>query len=101
MMYIGDNRDQLAVNGNTGFQPGGTANGPTPGVDPQWCPGQMQKGVSPSGQQTNLNWPMAGQIYPNVGNPTVYRCPADPSTYAHSDIYPTGGAGARGFAVCP
>lgn len=93
LMYIGDNGDRMPINGNTGYQPGGNANGPTPGEDPQWCPGQMQKGVSPSGQQTNILWPMAGQIYPNVGNPAVYRCPADPSSYAHADVYPTGGAG--------
>src|SRR5208282_2084126 len=79
-MYSGDNKDQLAVNGNTNYQPPGNADGPQPGSDPQWCPGQMDVGAPYPGEQTNVNWIKGGVIYPNVGSPGVYRCPADPST---------------------
>ena len=83
-MYAGDNRDQLAVNGDTTFQPSTVdANGaPIIGTNAQWCPGRMDGGgsVYPQGQQTNQLWPMAGQIYPNVGNVSIYHCPADAST---------------------
>jgi prepilin-type N-terminal cleavage/methylation domain-containing protein/prepilin-type processing-associated H-X9-DG protein len=99
-MYLGENKDVLPVNGNTGYQPGGNQNGPTPGDDPQWCPGLVDgdmpgynPGVSPAGQQTNVLWVKAGQIYPDVGSPSVYRCPADRSTYQHNDVYPMGGGG--------
>ena len=102
-MYAGENKDLLPINGNTGYQPGGGLNGPNPG-DPktaQWCPGRVDgpmpgdtgDNVSPAGQQTNVLWVKAGQIYPNVGNPRVYRCPADHSTYRYNDIYPMGGPG--------
>jgi prepilin-type N-terminal cleavage/methylation domain-containing protein/prepilin-type processing-associated H-X9-DG protein len=92
-MYIGENRDQLPINGNTGDQPGGNQNGPTPGEDPQWCPGRVDQGASPAGQQTNVNWVEAGQVFPGVVNPTVYRCPADRSTYFNNNVYPIGGGG--------
>jgi prepilin-type N-terminal cleavage/methylation domain-containing protein len=36
-MYNGDNRENFVVNGNNGDSPGGTAAGPNPGVNPQWC----------------------------------------------------------------
>jgi prepilin-type processing-associated H-X9-DG protein len=88
-MYIGENRDQLAINGNTGYQP----STPNPNDDPQWCPGQMQAGVTPAGQQTNVNWLKAGQIFPGVGSASVYRCPADHSSYNNGNIYPVGGGG--------
>ena len=96
-MYAGDNRDQLAVNGDTTFQPSTVdANGaPIIGTNAQWCPGRMDGGgsVYPQGQQTNQLWPMAGQIYPNVGNVSIYHCPADASTFRNENAFPTGGKG--------
>jgi prepilin-type N-terminal cleavage/methylation domain-containing protein/prepilin-type processing-associated H-X9-DG protein len=92
-LYSGDNKDQLAVNGNTNYQPPGDAAGPNPGVNPQWCPGQMDQGAPYPGEQTNIAWPMAGVVYPNVGGPGVYRCPADVSTLNHETVLPAGGGG--------
>jgi len=99
-IYLGDNKEALPVNGSTDYQPGTTGPNPTPGSNPQWCPGRVDGrssscslSVSPSGQQTNLNWVKAGLIYSGVANPDVYRCPADPSTYNAQSIYPAGGGG--------
>jgi prepilin-type processing-associated H-X9-DG protein len=94
-MYCGENRDQLAINGDDSDQPGGNGRGePAPNVDPQWCPGRVDQGVgTPYGQVTNVVWVEAGQIYPDVGNPRVYRCPADRSADNNNYIYPVGGAG--------
>ncbi len=91
--YGSDNRDYLAINGNTDYEPTGTAAGPTRGVNPQWCPGDMEISAPIPGEQTNVGWPMAGVIYPYVGSPGVYRCPADPSTFNGSTVFPAGGGG--------
>jgi prepilin-type N-terminal cleavage/methylation domain-containing protein len=91
--YCNDNRDALAVNGNTNFEPPGGPGGPTKGDNPQWCPGEMEQGAPVEGEQTNVAWIMAGQLYPYVGSPGVYRCPADNSGVNGENVYPLGGAG--------
>jgi prepilin-type N-terminal cleavage/methylation domain-containing protein/prepilin-type processing-associated H-X9-DG protein len=92
-MYNGDNRENFVVNGNNGDSPGGTANAPTPGVNPQWCPDDMSQGAAVPGEQISLPWLEAGLMYPYVGSPGVYRCPADSSTYKNDTVYPTSGPG--------
>ncbi len=90
-MYAGDNKGSLAQNGDEGNQPGS----PASSQDPQWCPGRMDYGA-PAGEPTNDLWIKAGQIYPYVGSPGPYRCPADHSTYKASTqtlTYPMGGQG--------
>jgi prepilin-type N-terminal cleavage/methylation domain-containing protein len=91
--YYNDNRDALAVNGNTNFEPPGGPDGPTKGDNPQWCPGEMEEGSPVDGEQTNILWIMAGQLYPYVSSAGVYRCPADGSTYNNGAVYPAGGPG--------
>ena len=88
IMYAGDNRGFLAQNGDEGNQPGTLASQ----LDPQWCPGRMDPGA-PVGEPTNTTWIKAGQIYPFVGSPGPYRCPADHSTYKPGVVSPTGGQG--------
>jgi prepilin-type N-terminal cleavage/methylation domain-containing protein/prepilin-type processing-associated H-X9-DG protein len=92
-MYNGDNKENFVVNGNNGDSPGGTAAAPTPGVNPQWCPDDMSSGAEVPGEQISLGWIKAGLLYPYVGSPGVYRCPADSSTYKDGTVYPTGGGG--------
>jgi prepilin-type N-terminal cleavage/methylation domain-containing protein/prepilin-type processing-associated H-X9-DG protein len=68
VMYGGDNKDFLVVNGDENYEPtilDRTAN-------PQWCPGREDE----LAECTNL-FIMAGLIYPYVKNPAVYVCPAD------------------------
>jgi len=93
-MYSGDNKGSLAQNGDEGNQPG-TYNSL---ADPQWCPGRVDYGANVPGEQTNVAWVKAGQIYPYVGSPGPYRCPADHSTWigpgtAETGCYPMGGRG--------
>jgi len=100
IMYAGDNRGYLPKNGDEGNQPT-TPN--QPNVDPQWCPGEMQgstPGLATSqgpppipGEQTNIFWIQHGQIYPYIGSPGPYRCPADRSTAMGGNAYPLGGKG--------
>jgi prepilin-type N-terminal cleavage/methylation domain-containing protein/prepilin-type processing-associated H-X9-DG protein len=90
IMYSGDNKGTLARNGDEGSQPT-TPN--QPNVDPQWCPGEMQMGAPIAGEQTNVFWLQHGQIYPYVGSPGPYRCPADRSTCFGNTAYPLGGKG--------
>jgi prepilin-type N-terminal cleavage/methylation domain-containing protein/prepilin-type processing-associated H-X9-DG protein len=94
-MYNGDNRDYFVVNGNNGDSPGGTVAAPTPGVNPQWCPDDMSQGADVPGEQISIPWIQAGLLYPYVGSPGVYRCPADSSTYnpANNTVYPIGSGG--------
>jgi len=97
IMYTGDNRNHLAPNGgenqNTlsindlSFQPGGS--------NSQWCPGLQNTAsgyLSASGSSSkNIGWQwiQLGLIYPNVGNPSVYKCPADhSSTMSFGITYP-------------
>ena len=91
--YCNDSRDVLPVNGNTNFEPPGAPGGPTKGDNPQWCPGEMEEDSPVEGEQTNVLWPMAGVLYPYVGSPGVYRCPADGSTFNGDTVYPLGGPG--------
>src|SRR5665213_2632399 len=82
-MYNADNKGRVPVNGDTSYQPTATINGPVlngANADSQWCPGRMDNQGS-DGMETNVAWEKGGQIYPYVGNPGVYRCPADTSTY--------------------
>jgi prepilin-type N-terminal cleavage/methylation domain-containing protein/prepilin-type processing-associated H-X9-DG protein len=88
IMYSGDNKGTLAQNGDEGNQPGTTAST----LDPQWCPGRMDSGA-PVGEPTNTTWLKIGQIYPYVGSPGPYRCPADHSTYKPGTVYYLGGQG--------
>jgi prepilin-type N-terminal cleavage/methylation domain-containing protein/prepilin-type processing-associated H-X9-DG protein len=93
-MYSGDNRDKLAINGNTNFEPPGSYAGPNPpGVNLQWCPGEMEATSPYEGEQTNVAWLMAGVVYPYVSSPGVYRCPADSSTFNRDTVFPAGGGG--------
>jgi prepilin-type N-terminal cleavage/methylation domain-containing protein/prepilin-type processing-associated H-X9-DG protein len=90
IMYTGDNKGALARNGDEGSQPTSVAN---PNFDPQWCPGEMQNAAAIPGEQTNIFWIQHGQIYPYIGSPGPYRCPADRSTEAANIAYPVGGKG--------
>ena len=92
-MYNTDNREYFVVNGNNGDSPGGTAAAPNRGVNPQWCPNDMSQGAEVAGEQISLPWLQAGLIYPYVGSPGPYRCPADNSTYNNGTVYPLGGGG--------
>jgi prepilin-type processing-associated H-X9-DG protein len=89
-MYCADNQGVFPGNDDEGSQPPNASNG---SLDPQWCPGRMDPGTS-VGAPTNVAWIKAGQIYPYVGNPAFYRCPADSSSCTGIQIYPTGGPGA-------
>jgi prepilin-type N-terminal cleavage/methylation domain-containing protein/prepilin-type processing-associated H-X9-DG protein len=88
VMYAGDNRSSLPVNGDEGYQPGTVASA----LDPQWCPGRMDSGA-PTGEPTNTAWIKAGQLYQYLNNVGVYRCPADTSGYRNGTSYPVGGRG--------
>jgi prepilin-type N-terminal cleavage/methylation domain-containing protein/prepilin-type processing-associated H-X9-DG protein len=91
-MYNGDNRENFVINGNNGDSPGGTAAAPLP-INPQWCPDDMSSGAMVPGEQISVAWLKAGLLYPYVGSPGVYRCPADTSTYKNGNVYPMGGGG--------
>jgi prepilin-type N-terminal cleavage/methylation domain-containing protein/prepilin-type processing-associated H-X9-DG protein len=91
-LYNTDFKENFVINGNNGDSPGGTANAPNP-VDPQWVPDDMSEGAAVAGEQISLPWLRAGLLYPYVGSPASYRCPADPSTYHNGQVYPAGGAG--------
>ena len=91
-MYNTDNREYFVVNGNNSDSPGGTAAAPNR-VNPQWCPNDMSQGAEVAGEQISLPWLQAGLIYPYVGSPGPYRCPADNSTYNNGTVYPLGGGG--------
>ena len=90
IMFADDNQNNLAVNGDEGYQPTSSAGT----MDPQWCPGRMDSG-SPAGEPTNVLWIKAGQIYPFVNSTSVYRCPADTSSYQTTtgSVFPIGGKG--------
>jgi prepilin-type N-terminal cleavage/methylation domain-containing protein/prepilin-type processing-associated H-X9-DG protein len=68
VMYGGDNKDYLAVNGDENFEPSIL----NLKENPQWCPGREDE----LAESTNL-FIMAGLIYPYVKNTAVYICPAD------------------------
>jgi prepilin-type N-terminal cleavage/methylation domain-containing protein/prepilin-type processing-associated H-X9-DG protein len=68
VMYSGDNKDYLAVNGDENFEPVIT----DLSANRQWCPGREDE----LPESTNL-FIMAGLIYPYVKNAAVYICPAD------------------------
>jgi prepilin-type N-terminal cleavage/methylation domain-containing protein/prepilin-type processing-associated H-X9-DG protein len=87
IMYATDNQGGIPVNGSEGYQPGA----PTPGLDSQWCPGQMQSGTGD--QPTNAAYLRVGQIFPFINNVAVYRCPADHSTYSGGVANAIGGSG--------
>jgi prepilin-type N-terminal cleavage/methylation domain-containing protein/prepilin-type processing-associated H-X9-DG protein len=91
-LYNNDFKENFVINGNNGDSPGGTANAPNP-VDPQWVPDDMSQGAAVPGEQISLPWLRAGLLYPYVGSPGSYRCPADPSTYRNGQVYPLGGSG--------
>jgi len=89
LMYNNDSGGLLAINGSTADQPPT----PTPNTDPQWCPGLMNGNSNT--EPTNSLWIQAGQIYPYIKNPGVYRCPADNSMYSSTtqQAHPMGGSG--------
>jgi prepilin-type N-terminal cleavage/methylation domain-containing protein len=94
--YLGDNREVVPVNGNLDYEPPpAPGGGPARGVNPQWCPGEMEQDSPVPGEQTNVLWIEAGTLYPYVASPGVYRCPVDVSTYnfGNDTVYPTGGPG--------
>src|ERR1700677_2093492 len=68
IMYTGDNRDYLMINGDEAYQP--TILDLT--SDPQWCPGREDE----LAESTNL-FIMAGLLYPYVKSAAIYICPAD------------------------
>jgi type II secretory pathway pseudopilin PulG len=88
-MYVSDNHGDLPSNNDGSSQPSFL----TSSQYPQWCPGRMDSGSIPPGQPTNVAWLKIGQIYPYVGSPAYYRCPADVSTYYTGTAFPTGGKG--------
>lgn len=91
IMYCSDNQGALPANGDENDEPSSSLVNPT-GVNPQWCPGRMDS--SQGTEPTNIVWLQAGLIYPGVGNPGVYRCPADTSTYyVSTTALPKGGRG--------
>jgi prepilin-type N-terminal cleavage/methylation domain-containing protein/prepilin-type processing-associated H-X9-DG protein len=93
-MYNGDNRENFPTNGNNGDAPPNyTTAGPVAGSNPQWCPDDMSQGAEDPGEQISLAWLKAGLVYPYVGSPGPYRCPADPSTYNNGAVFPLGGPG--------
>jgi len=49
------------------------------------------------GEQISTPWLAAELIYPYVGSPGPYHCPADPSTYNNGTVYYTGGAGTNRY----
>ena len=91
--YGADNKDYFAVNGGADYQPGGTSAGPNPGVNLQWCPGEVEQGAPIFGEQTNAAWIADGVIYPYVGSVSPYLCPADFSTFNNGIVLPAGGGG--------
>ncbi len=95
-MYNGDNREYFVCNGDNGSLP--TSGNPTvaPPPDPQypqWAPDDMSQNAAVPGEQISLPWLESGLIYPYVGSPGVYHCPADPSTYNNGMVFPMGGGG--------
>ena len=90
IMYYTDSGGKLAINGDEGYQPSGTM----PTGNPQWCPGRMDTGGA-GNQPTNTLFLQAGQIYPYVKSPGVYRCPADHSSFSaqNNRVSPLGGNG--------
>jgi type II secretory pathway pseudopilin PulG len=91
--YGADNKDYFAVNGGVDYQPSGNAAGPTPGVNLQWCPGEVEQGAPVLGEQTNTAWLANGLIFPYVASASAYRCPADFSTFNEGIVLAAGGAG--------
>jgi prepilin-type N-terminal cleavage/methylation domain-containing protein len=93
--YANDNQDNLVPNRGFDGQPGqnGTPGnlGENPLNDPdlqpggsiaQWCPGVLN-GPLPDTLNCALNykeWIEAGLLFPYIGNPGIYLCPADHST---------------------
>jgi prepilin-type N-terminal cleavage/methylation domain-containing protein/prepilin-type processing-associated H-X9-DG protein len=80
IMYTGDNRDFLMVNGDEDFEPtilNLTAN-------PQWCPGREDE----LAESTNL-FIKAGQLYPYVNSLAVYICPADNTCVLNNNVETT------------
>jgi len=95
-MYNGDNREFFVCNGNNGSLPSsGNPNvAPPPNPQyPQWVPADMSQGAGVAGEQISLPWLEAGLLFPYVGSPGVYRCPADHSTYKGTTVFPMGGGG--------
>jgi prepilin-type N-terminal cleavage/methylation domain-containing protein/prepilin-type processing-associated H-X9-DG protein len=68
VMYGGDNRDFLVVNGDENYEPTILALA----ENPQWCPGREDE----LAECTNL-FIKAGLIYPYVKSVAIYVCPAD------------------------
>jgi prepilin-type N-terminal cleavage/methylation domain-containing protein len=68
VIYSGDNRDYLVVNGDENYEPTIL----DLAANPQWCPGREDE----LAECTNL-FIMAGLIYPYVRTPNIYKCPAD------------------------
>ncbi|MGA2751909.1 MAG: prepilin-type N-terminal cleavage/methylation domain-containing protein [Verrucomicrobiota bacterium] len=71
VMYNGDNRDFLMVNGDENFEPTIL----NLAQNPQWCPGREDE----LGESSSA-FIMAGLLYPYVQNVASYVCPAD---YTH------------------
>ncbi len=92
-MYANDFNDLLVP-----CNDGAPVNNPFPsknyGNNNQWCMGSMAK-VSGTGA-TSKTLIEDSLLFPFVGSPSSYRCPADVSTAElnGSDVYPYGGGGA-------
>jgi prepilin-type N-terminal cleavage/methylation domain-containing protein len=98
IMYCGDFQSKMPANADEADEPSASDVNPLTDnqYEPQWCPGQMNNaGNSEGWEPTNLTWIAAGQIFPYIKNPDVYRCPADTSTYVYSTttVYPMGSQG--------
>jgi len=80
IMYTGDNRDYLMVNGDENFEPTIL----NLAANPQWCPGREDQ----LAECTNL-FVMAGLLYPYVKSAAIYICPADNTSVLNNYVETT------------
>lgn len=89
-MYSVDNQGRLVPNGDETSQPASLTD---PAAQPggalaQWCPGRQDVAaqLSPANSSANIGWQwiQLGMIYPYVGSPGPYKCPADKSAITAS-----------------
>lgn len=78
LMYSTDYQDVIVPNGEVGQQ---SASPTDPDINPggkwaQWCPGRMD-----TLNAWDVGFIKAGLIYPYISQVSIYRCPADRSTY--------------------
>jgi len=85
VMYNGDNRNFLCVNGGEDYIDLYSLAQVQQGQGADWCPGRQDEDIGylsssslPSTQPNlGLQWIQAGLLYPYAKSPGVYKCPAD------------------------